>query len=148
MRRYFESLRPADRSAIDSVPDGLFLVRVERVQYRWHAQKPYYQLGFAVLEPKHLAGCLITGRLYCTARAMWKLSWFLHDFGYDTELLGKDEIDDQALVGLQGVLKISHAIVHGISVLISTDSHRLAAGRNSPPQPRTILPDLRLLDDL
>ena len=117
MRRYFESLRPADRSAIDSVPDGLFLVRVERARYRWHAQKPYYLLGFAVLEPKHLAGCLITGRLYCTPRAMWKFSWFLRDFGYDTELLGKDEIDDQALVGLQGVLKVSHTIVHGISVL-------------------------------
>jgi len=117
MRRHFESLRPADRSAIESVPDGLFLVRVDRVRYRWHTQKPYYQIRFAVLEPKHLAGCLITGRLYCTARAMWKLSWFLRDFGYDTELLGKDEIDDQALVGLQGVLKVSHAIVHGISVL-------------------------------
>ena len=48
---------------------------------------------------------------------MWKVSWFLRDFGYDTELLGKDEIDDQALLGLQGVLKISHTIVHGISVL-------------------------------
>src|SRR5438094_9180400 len=48
---------------------------------------------------------------------MWKFTWFLRDFGYDTELLGKDEIDDQALVGLQGVLKVSHAIVHGISVL-------------------------------
>jgi hypothetical protein len=117
MRRYFESLRPADRSAIDSVPDGLFLVRVERVQYRWHVQKPYYQIRFAVLEPKHLAGCLITGRLYSTAGAMWKLIWFLCDFGYDTELLGKDEIDDQALVGLQGVLKVSHAIVHGICLL-------------------------------
>jgi len=68
-------------------------------------------------EPKHLAGCLITGRLYCTARAMWKLSWFLRDFGYDTELLGNNEIDDSALVGLQGVLKVSHAIAHGISVL-------------------------------
>src|SRR5437868_5296402 len=99
MRRFFESLRPADRSAINSVPDGLFLVRVDRVQYRWHAQKPYYEVRFAVLEPKHLAGCLITGRLYCTARAMWKVSWFLRDFGYDTELLGKDEIDDQALLG-------------------------------------------------
>jgi len=48
---------------------------------------------------------------------MWKLSWFLRDFGYDTELLGKDEIDDQALLGLKGVLKVNHAIVHGISVL-------------------------------
>jgi hypothetical protein len=48
---------------------------------------------------------------------MWKLSWFLRDFGYDSELLGKNEIDDQALIGRQGVLKVSHAIVHGISVL-------------------------------
>jgi hypothetical protein len=101
MRRYFESLRPSDRSAIDSVPDGLFLVRVDRVAYRWHAQKPYYLIGFAVLEPEHLAGRLITGRLYSTPRAMWKLSWFLRDFGYDTDL-EKDEIDDQALVGLEG----------------------------------------------
>jgi len=31
---------------------------------------------------------------------MWKLTWFLRDFGYDAELLGKDEIDDQALVRL------------------------------------------------
>ena len=117
MRRHFESLRPADRSAIDSVPDGLFLVRVDRAQYRWHTHKPYYLIRFAVLEPTHLAGCLVTGRLYCTVRAMWKLSWFLRDFGYDSELLGKDEIDDKALVGLRGVVKISHAIVHGISVL-------------------------------
>jgi len=117
MRRYFESLRPSDRSAIDSVPDGLFLVRVDRAQYRWHVQKPYYLICLAVLEPKHLVGCLITGRLYCTLRAMWKLSWFLRDFGYDTELLGKDEVDDKALVGLRRVVKISHAIVHGISVL-------------------------------
>jgi len=104
MRRYFESLRPADRSAIDSVPDGLFLVRVDHVEYRWQARKPYYQIRFAVLEPKHLAGCLITGRLYSTTRAMWKLSWFLRDFGYDTELLGRDEIDDKNLVGLRGVV--------------------------------------------
>lgn len=116
MRRYFESLRPSDRSAIDSVPDGLFLVRIDRAQYR-SAHKPYYLVRFAVLEPKHLAGCLITGRLHCTPRAMWKLSWFLRDFGYDPERLGRDEIDDKALIGLQGVMKISHAIVHGISAL-------------------------------
>src|SRR5437870_12880849 len=111
--------KPPSRGSVGHrlVPDGLFLVRVERARYRWHAQKPYYLIGFTVLEPKYLAACLITGRLYCTAKALWKLSWFLRDFGYDTELLGKDEIDDQALVGLQGVLKISHAIVHGISLL-------------------------------
>jgi len=42
MRRYFESLRPADVPAISSVPDGLLLVRVDRAQYRWHKQKSYY----------------------------------------------------------------------------------------------------------
>ena len=117
MRRYFESLRPADRSAINSVPDGLFLVRVDRVKYQWHANKSHYSIRFAVLEPKHLAGCLITGRLYCTARAMWKLSWFLRDFGYDTEFLNNDEIDDKAMIRLKGIVKISHVMVHGLSLL-------------------------------
>ena len=118
MRRYFESLRPADRSAINSVPDGLFLVRVERVEYRSRDQKkPYYEIRFDVVEPSHVSGSRITGRLYCSPRAMWKLAWFLREFGYDTELLGKEEIDDQALIGLQGVVKVSHVIVHGLSML-------------------------------
>jgi hypothetical protein len=117
MRRHFESLRPAELSAVRSVSDGLFLVRVDRAQYRWHKQKPYYEIRFAVLKPKHLAGCIINGRLYCTTRAMWKLSWFLRDFGYDTELLGKAEIDDKALVDLWGVVKVSEVTVNGISVL-------------------------------
>jgi hypothetical protein len=117
MRRYFESLRPADLSAIHSVPDGIFLVRVDRAQYRWHKQKPYYDIRFAVLKPRHLTGCFMTGRLYCTPRAMWKLSWFLRDFGYDSELLGKNEIDDKALIDLWGVVKVSEVTVHGISVL-------------------------------
>jgi hypothetical protein len=117
MRRHFESLRATDLSAISSVPDGLLLVRIDRAQYRWQKRKPYYEIRFAVLEPKHLTGCFMTGRLYCTPRAMWKLSWFLRDFGYDTELLGKAEIDDKAMVDLWGVVKISHAMVHGISIL-------------------------------
>ena len=58
MRRYFESLRPADVSAIHSVPDGIFLVRVNRAQYRWHKQKPYYEIRFAVLKPKNVQGAL------------------------------------------------------------------------------------------
>jgi len=118
LRRYFESLRPADRSAINSVPDGLFLVRVERVQYRSRDQrKPYYEIRFAVLQPSHLAGSRITGRLYSTPKAMWKLAWFLREFGYDPELLGKDEIDDKALIGVEGVVKVRHVIVHGLSML-------------------------------
>jgi hypothetical protein len=80
MRRYFESLRPADVSAIHSVSDGIFLVRVDRAQYRWHKQKPYYEIRFAVLKPRHLTGCFMTGRLYCTPRAMWKAELILEGF--------------------------------------------------------------------
>ena len=116
MRRRIPGLNEANRSSAD-VPDGLFLVRVDRAQYRWHPHKPYLLICFAVLEPKLLAGHPITGRIYCTPKAMWKLAWFLRDFGYDAELLGKDEIDDKALVGLQGVTKISHVVVRGTSLL-------------------------------
>ena len=139
MRRFFESLRPADLSAIDSALDRLFLVRVDQAKYR-RQQKPHYQIRFVVLEPKHLAGCVITGRLYCTPRAMWKLSWFLRDFGYDTDLFGRNEIDDQALVGLHGVVKISHAVVHALSVL-NLDGFAPAERWNElSPSPETDLP--------
>ena len=117
MKRRIQGLHDADRSAIDPISDGLFLVRVDQTQYRWQGQKPYYLLRLAVLEPKQLAGRSITGRVYCTPKALWKLSWFLRDFGYDTELLGRDEIDEKALVGLRGVVKISHSVMNGTSLL-------------------------------
>lgn len=117
MKRYISGLNQANASSPDGAPDGLFLVRVERAQYRWHAQKPYYLLRFVVLEPKALAGRSISGRLYCTPKALWKLNWFLRDFGYDTELLGRDEIEDKNLVGLRGVVKITRSVVNGTSLL-------------------------------
>jgi hypothetical protein len=117
VKRLIQGLREADRSAIDPISDGLFLVRVDRAQYRWQAQRPYYLLRFAVIEPKQAAGHLITGRVYCTPKALWKLTWFLRDFGYDTELLGEDEIDEKALVGLRGVVKVSHTVMNGTSLL-------------------------------
>jgi hypothetical protein len=117
VNRYFESLRPGDASALHSVPDGLFLVRVDQARYRWQKQKPYYEIRFVVLKPKHLIGCRITGRLYCSPRALWKLSWFLRDFGYDPELFRRDEIEDDSLVDLWGGVKVSEVTVHGISLL-------------------------------
>jgi hypothetical protein len=41
----------------------------------------------------------------------------MRDFGYDIELLGRDEIDDKNLVGLRGVVKVSHVLVNGTSLL-------------------------------
>ncbi len=99
------------------VPDGMYLVRVERVQYRWDKQKPCYKLQLAVIEPKQFLGTSLPARLYCTPKALWKLSWFLRDFGYDTELLGRDELDEKHLVGLQGVVKVSHTTVNGRTYL-------------------------------
>ncbi len=116
MKRRFPGLSQA-ALPMSEVPDGLYLVRVERVQYRWDKQKPYYKIGLAVLEPKPLHGTSISGRLYCTERALWKVSWFLRDFGYDTELLGRDELDEKRLVGLRGVVKVSHSTVNGRTYL-------------------------------
>ena len=104
-------------STADQVPDGVFLVRVDRTQYRWHAQKPFYILRLSVLEPRELAGRTISGRVYCTPKTLWKLGWFLRDFLYDPELLGRDQVDERALSGLHGVVKISHRIVNGTSLL-------------------------------
>jgi hypothetical protein len=70
-----------------------------------------------VLEPKELSGHSVSARLYCTQRALWRLNWFLRDFGYDTDLLDRDEIDEKSLIGLRGVVKISHTVVDGTSLL-------------------------------
>jgi|SRR5580704_9538595 hypothetical protein len=117
MRRRIQGLHEADPSAVGQVREGTFLVRVERAQHRWHARKPFYLFRFSILEPKDLSGHSIAGRLYCTPKALWKLNWFLRDFGYDTELLGRDEIDDKNLIGLRGVVKISHVVLNGTSLL-------------------------------
>ena len=115
MKRRFPGLHQAAQPA--EVPDGVYLVRVHRAQYRWHAQKPFYALQFTVLEPKPFVGGLISGRIYCTEKALWKLSWFLRDFGYDAELLGHDELEEKRLLGLTGVVKITHSTVNGTSLL-------------------------------
>jgi len=102
---------------LNEIADGLYLVQVERVQYRWDKQKPYYSVRMAVVEPKQLAGTSLPGRLYCTERALWKLAWFLRDFGYDSELLSRDELDEKRIVGLQGIVRVSHTTVNGRSYL-------------------------------
>ena len=101
----------------NDISEGLYLVRVQRVRYRWHKLKPFYELSFYVLQPEALAGGAITARLYCSPKALWKLAWFLRDFSYSQELLEQDEIDVHALVGLQGVVQISFEIINGCSTV-------------------------------
>ena len=117
MKRQIEGLRAAGRSDVDRNPDGIFLVRVQRVQFRRYAPKPYYTVALAVLEPRRFAGNIVSSRIYCNPKALWKLNWFLRDFGYDAELLGRDEMDERQLVGLQGVVKISNVVYDGMALL-------------------------------
>jgi hypothetical protein len=90
---------------------------VQGVTFHRQAQKPYYTLRLVILEPRRFAEHVISSRLYCTPKALWKLTWFLRDFGYDTELLGRDEVDDRQLIGLQGIVKISQIVFNGTSLL-------------------------------
>src|SRR5713226_5723897 len=116
MKRHIPGLHRGTQTS-DSVVDGLFLVRVERAFYRWHPQKPFFSLRFNVLEPKECNGQTISGRIYCTPKALWKLSWFLRDVGYDGDLLGRDEVDARAPPGLRGVLRVSPPSLTGRSCL-------------------------------
>ena len=117
MKRLIAGLNLASGTDDERIPDGLYLVRIKRAQYRWHAKKPFYLLQFVVLQPEALNYSSLTTRFYCTPKALWKLNWFLRDFGYDPELLGRDEVEEKHLVGLSGVVKISHTIVNGTSVV-------------------------------
>ena len=117
MKRQVPGLAATARDSHSEVPDGMFLVRVDHAQARWYSQKRFYVLRLSILEPKLFAGRSIVSRLYCTPKAIWKLGWFLRDFLYDPELLSQDEVDEQALRGLLGVVKISHTVVNGISLV-------------------------------
>ena len=114
MKRQVAGLAQTAQDSGSEIPDGLFLVRVDGSQFRWHARKPFYVLRLSVIEPSVLAGQSIVGRLYCTPKAIWKLGWFLRDFLYDPELLAHEQVDERALLGLRGVVKINHAVINGI----------------------------------
>ena len=133
MRRRFQGLASTAPTGRE-VPDGVFLVRVDQVRYSLERQKPFYTVRFSVLEPQPLAGRTFSGRLYCTSKALWKLSWFLRDFGYDPELLGRDEVEEKGLIGLRGVVKLSHTVVNG-RALVSLDAFAPAGAWESISSP-------------
>jgi hypothetical protein len=112
MKRHIPGLH-REPGAVDDNLEGIFLVRVDRAFYRWHPQRPFYFLWLAILDPKEHQGRSLSGRLYCTPKALWKLRWFLRDFGYDPDLMGRDEVDEKALMGLRGIVRISHTTLNG-----------------------------------
>jgi hypothetical protein len=133
VKRRFQGLASTAQASTE-VPDGVLLVRVDQVRYSRERQKPFYTVRFSVLEPEPLAGRIFSGRLYCTQKALWKLSWFLRDFGYDSELLSRDEVEEKGLIGLRGVVKISHTMVNG-RTLINLDAFAPAGAWESISSP-------------
>ena len=117
MKRQVPGLAAMARDSRPEIHDGVYLVRIDGARFRWHAHKPLYILRLSVLEPRALTGQLIVGWLYCTEKAMWKLGWFLRDFLYDPELLAHEQVDEKALLGLRGVVKISHTVINGIALI-------------------------------
>ncbi len=114
MRRHIPGLHAREQNQ-EAELKGLFLVRVDTASYRWHPHKPYFVLRFVVLEPESFATRSFSGRLYCSDRALWKLNWFLRDFAYDAELLGRDQVDEKALLNLHGVVRTSPIAFNGHS---------------------------------
>jgi hypothetical protein len=117
MKRNIDGLRAADTSNPNGVPDGdlpgapradaISKVRAEGVlqrgafDYRTEALRRKHHIQ------SHLLPCEST----------WKPSWFLRDFGYNAELLGRNEVDEKRAVGLTGVVKISNVVYDGMALL-------------------------------
>jgi hypothetical protein len=112
MKRHVPGLHSRQQQG-DGPLEGLFLVRVEWASYHWHPLKSFLGVRFVVLEPSSFERRSFSGRLYCTERALWKLNWFLRDFGYDQALLVEDQVDDKALVNLRGVVRASRVTLAG-----------------------------------
>jgi hypothetical protein len=93
--------------------EGQYRARVVKFEPAGHAAKPCRMATFLVLEPAAYAGRHVRTRLYCHDRALWKLRWFLSDFGYDPELLAAEELDDRRVVGLEGVIRLSYWGLNG-----------------------------------
>ena len=112
MKRHIPGLHSRQQDG-DHPLEGLFLVRVEWASYRWHPQKSFLMVRFVVLEPVSFERRSFSGRLYSTERALWKLNWFLRDFGYDMELLTQDQMDEKALLNLRGVVRTTYKTLNG-----------------------------------
>jgi hypothetical protein len=95
--------------------EGKYRARVVRFEPAGHAAKPCRTATFLSLDPTAHSGRYVQTRLCCHDRALWKLRWFLSDFGYDAELMAAEELDDRRVVGLEGVIRLAYW---------GTDGHR------------------------
>ena len=112
MRRRVRGLSEANLQRL-IVPDGIYEVRVDAARLCPHPTKPVLELRLQVLAPRIVEGCCVTGCLRVTERELWKLRWFLRDFGYDADLLARDELDEKQMIGLRGTARLMHTVSSG-----------------------------------
>ena len=64
MKRHIPGLH-GDSTNTPSILEGVFLVRVDRVFYRWHPERPFYVLRLIILERENSKA--IPSTVVCTA---------------------------------------------------------------------------------
>jgi len=58
--------------------------------YRWHPQRPFYVLRLVILNQVNIGIASLTGRLYCTPKALLEHSVGSNCIcGYDPDLMGR-----------------------------------------------------------
>jgi hypothetical protein len=117
MKRQLTGLNSANHYTTGQIPDGFYLASVRKAHFHRQARKPYYILDVVIIEPTRFLDRIMSSRIYCNPRALWKLNWFLRDFAYDADLLDRDEIDEKLLIGLRGVVKVSGIVCDGTPFL-------------------------------
>jgi hypothetical protein len=117
MKRQLTGLNAANHYLTGQIPDGIYLVSVRKARFHRQARKPYYTLDVLITEPVRFVDRVMSSRIYCNQRALWKMNWFLRDFAYDPDLLERDEIDEKRLIGLRGVVKVSRIAFDGTPFL-------------------------------
>ena len=63
------------------------------------------------------------------------MNWFLRDFGYDSDLLNQDQIDDKALLKLRGVVRTSYVTLNGRFFKTSKPLLRQRSGKSFRAKP-------------
>ena len=114
MRRHIPGLHSRDQNQ-ESQLQGLFLVRVDGASLPLASAQTFLLAPLRDRGARTVSTRSFSGRLCCSERALWKLNWFLRDFSYDPELLGRDQVDEKALLNLRGVLRTSPIAFNGHS---------------------------------
>ena len=114
MRRQIPGLHSNHQDPENSL-DGLFLVRSRKRCLPMAPAEVLSRAAIHRLGAKNRRFALLLWTALLHRPSLWKLNWFLRDFGYDTELLSRDQVDEKSLLNLQGGVRISHSTVNGRS---------------------------------